>query len=277
MKSVPYVHGYAAEELARLSDSAATLESLLHRDTGYAPGTLVLEAGCGVGAQTGCLLARSPGITLVSMDLAKVSISQAKRRHDGHAAFVQADLFCPPFPPCSFDHVFLCFVLEHLADPAIALERLKALVKPGGTLTAIEGDHGSAFFYPETPEALQAWRCLQALQVECGGDGTIGRRLYSLLSQSGASSVCVQPLTVYCDSAHPEMMRGFADKTIVGMLRGIEEEVMNRRLIPPETWKKGLRDLTDLSESSNGTFCYTFFRAVAHYGTASLADIQHPA
>ena len=47
-----YVHGYDAGEMQRLQDQARTLEGLLHADTTYPAGARVLEAGCGVGAQT---------------------------------------------------------------------------------------------------------------------------------------------------------------------------------------------------------------------------------
>jgi len=47
-----YVHGYSDREKKRLVDQATTLTDLLHRDTSYAPGSMVLEVGCGVGAQT---------------------------------------------------------------------------------------------------------------------------------------------------------------------------------------------------------------------------------
>ena len=30
----------------------------------------------------------------------------------------------PPFEPASFDHLFVCFVLEHLPAPAAALGRM---------------------------------------------------------------------------------------------------------------------------------------------------------
>lgn len=50
-----YVHGYSKKESHRLADQADTLAELLHYDTFYPPGSRVLEAGCGTGAQTnGC-------------------------------------------------------------------------------------------------------------------------------------------------------------------------------------------------------------------------------
>jgi cyclopropane fatty-acyl-phospholipid synthase-like methyltransferase len=55
-----YVHGYSDRENSRLCDQANTLTTLLHHDTIYLPGSRVLEAGCGVGAQTVILARNSP-------------------------------------------------------------------------------------------------------------------------------------------------------------------------------------------------------------------------
>ena len=55
--------------------------------------------------------------------------------------FRLADLFTLPVDAPSFDHVFVCFVLEHLAKPEEALALLRRLIRPGGTITVFEGDH----------------------------------------------------------------------------------------------------------------------------------------
>ena len=60
-----------------------------------------------------------------------------------------------PSGPESFDHVFVCFVLEHLTRPAEALIILRRLLRPGGTITVIEGDHGSTYFHPESLQRKQ--------------------------------------------------------------------------------------------------------------------------
>ena len=58
-----YVHGYSDEEANRLRDQANTLANLMHDDTKYSAGSRVLEAGCGVGAQTVMLAKNSPNAT----------------------------------------------------------------------------------------------------------------------------------------------------------------------------------------------------------------------
>src|SRR5215471_15265746 len=111
-----YVHGYGSREGARLQDQADALAALLHSDTAYPDGSLVLEAGCGVGAQTISLARLSPGARIVSIDLAHGSVTAARAKVVqaglANVEFVQTDLFTLPFRPASFDHLFVCFVLE---------------------------------------------------------------------------------------------------------------------------------------------------------------------
>jgi hypothetical protein len=52
-------------------------------------------------------------------------------------------------------------------------------------LTVIEGDHGSAFWTPETPESRKAWEGLVKSQRRLGHDLDIGRCLYPLLRDTG--------------------------------------------------------------------------------------------
>src|SRR5207253_11000994 len=116
-----YVHGYSGGEQTRLVDQATTLTELLHAGTYYPPGSLVLEAGCGVGAQTVTLATRSAGATILSVDISADSLAAARQRTRTagitNVVFQQADLYSLPFPADTFDHVFVCFVLEHLQRP----------------------------------------------------------------------------------------------------------------------------------------------------------------
>jgi ubiquinone/menaquinone biosynthesis C-methylase UbiE len=94
------------------------------------------------------------------------------------------------------DHVFVCFVLEHLARPQQVITGLTKVLKRGGTMTVIEGDHGSAYFHPESRYARRAIQCLIELQARAGGDSLIGRSLYPLLTQAGLQHVEVSPRMV---------------------------------------------------------------------------------
>ncbi len=260
-----YVHGYAAQEAARLVDQASTLTELLHCDTTYPAGSLVLEAGCGVGAQTVTLASRSPQAGFVSVDVAPASLRQATARVEEaglrNVTFHAADLYALPFAEAGFDHVFVCFVLEHLARPVAALRELRRVLKAGGTLTVIEGDHGSAYFHPDSLLARRAIQCLVELQRRAGGDALIGRRLYPLLVQAGVRDVRVSPRMVYVDASRPALVDGFIRKTFTAMVEGVAEPAVREKLMEVEAWRLGIRDLCRTAEA-DGTFCYTFFKAV---------------
>jgi hypothetical protein len=62
MESKRYVHGYSNREALRLNDQAATLDSIIHSDTIFPKGSFILEAGCGVGAQTKIIATKKPGL-----------------------------------------------------------------------------------------------------------------------------------------------------------------------------------------------------------------------
>jgi SAM-dependent methyltransferase len=263
---VPYVHGYSAREADRLADQANTLSELLHHDTVYPPGSLVLECGCGTGAQTVILAARNPEARIVAVDISAASLELARARIAAagyqNVEFQTADLFDLPFDEEHFDHVFLCFLLEHVAKPAAALKAIQRVLRRGHTITVIEGDHGSWYCHPRTPESSQAVQCLVDVQARFGGDALIGRRLYPLLLEAGFRDVRVSPRMVYVDSSRPDLVEGFSRNTFIAMVEGVRDQALSLGMIDRRTWEKGIADLYRATEP-DGTFCYTFFKGTA--------------
>jgi SAM-dependent methyltransferase len=258
-----YVHGYEERERERLRDQAGALVQLLHGDTAYAAGERVLEAGCGVGAQTVTLAARSPHTSFTSIDVSGESVAATRSRlaGAGNVEVLQADVFDLPFAAGSFDHAFVCFVLEHLAQPARALELVARVVRPGGTITVIEGDHGSACFHPDSEAAHAAIACQVELQARAGGDSGIGRRLFPLMRDAGLAGVRVSPRMVYVDGSRPELAEGFTRRTFTAMIEGVREQAVAAGLIAPGRFEEGIRALHRTAEP-DGTFSYTFFKGV---------------
>lgn len=256
-----YVHGYTEREAERLEDQANTLDQLLHHDSVWDTGDLILEAGCGVGSQTKIIASANPHSHFVSIDISNDSLIKARELIDSlnikNVEFRQADIFHLPFNE-TFDHVFVCFVLEHLYEPVEALKSLKKVLKPGGTITVIEGDHGSAYFYPNSIEANKAVQCQVELQKRKGGNANVGRRIYPLLKQAGFSDINVSPRMVYVDESKPDLVEGFIKNTFTAMIEGIKDNAIDEKIISEMEMIKGINDLYNTAEG--GTFCYTFFR-----------------
>ena len=261
-----YVHGYDSRESIRLQDQASTLADLLHSDTSFPAGSRVLEAGCGVGAQTSILAGNSAGAEIIAIDVSEASLAEAQNKFDSagitNVSLIQTDIFNLPFETASFDHVFVCFVLEHLTNPIEALKCLKKVIKPNGTITVIEGDHGSVYFHPESRNAHRAINCQIALQAREGGNALIGRELYPLLTKAGFRNCRVSPRMVYVDSSRPHFVEGFTKNTFTAMIEGIREKALAAGIMDRESFDKGIRDLYRTAES-DGVFCYTFFKAFA--------------
>ena len=100
-----YVHGYNPRENLRLQDQASTLVELLHSDTMYPAGSTVLEAGCGVGAQTVTLASNSPQALITSIDISEASLVAAGKALQAagihNVTLQQVDIFDLPFPLAS--------------------------------------------------------------------------------------------------------------------------------------------------------------------------------
>lgn len=261
-----YVHGYSEREGRRLRDQASTLEELLHHDSLFPPGSLVLEAGCGIGAQTAIIARRNPRVRFLSVDRSAESLARARELIAGkglkNVGFAQADILDLPHPDASIDHVFVCFVLEHLADPPRALASLKRVLRPGGSITVIEGDHGSAVFHPDSAAARRDIQCLVRVQAELGGDALIGRRLRPLLAGAGFADVAVSPRMVRADEGRPAMVEGFTRRTFIAMVEGARDAAVARGMIGEAEWAEGIAAL-HRTAAPGGTFRYTFFRARA--------------
>lgn len=96
-------------------------------------GSVVLDAGCGMGRYT--RIAREMGARVVGIDLSQ-AVQAARELTADHPplGFVRADLLRLPFLPGSFDHIFSLGVLDHTPDPKRAFLGLARLLKPGGRI-----------------------------------------------------------------------------------------------------------------------------------------------
>ncbi|GAJ07754.1 unnamed protein product, partial [marine sediment metagenome] len=222
MTKYDYVHGYSKRELLRLEDQANTLDYILHHDTIYQAGSRILEAGCGSGAQTKIIAKKNPDSHFISIDTSESSLKKAEKLIEDlsikNVNFEVGNILDLKYDDKYFDHVFICFVLEHLSSPVDALKSLKRVLQNGGSITVIEGDHGSTYCYPYSSYAERAIQSQVSFQTLSGGNALIGRQIYPLLKQSGFKNCTVSPRMVYVDSSKPELVEGFTKNTFIAMI-----------------------------------------------------------
>jgi ubiquinone/menaquinone biosynthesis C-methylase UbiE len=126
---------YDQSGVAFFDPIAARLTDLL----GARPGERALDVGCGRGAATLRLAGRvGPGGSVTAVDLAPAMVTHTRRTVEeaglGQVRVQVMDATRPSLPAGSFDVVASSLVLFFLPDPADALRRWLALLRPGGRI-----------------------------------------------------------------------------------------------------------------------------------------------
>jgi 2-polyprenyl-3-methyl-5-hydroxy-6-metoxy-1,4-benzoquinol methylase len=94
-----------------------------------------LDVGCGVGMLARDLRRVVAHVTAIDRDAASIDV--ARREDDGTGVeYLVGDFMTHPFEPGSFDHVASIAALHHM-DAGAALERMRELLAPGGTLAIV--------------------------------------------------------------------------------------------------------------------------------------------
>jgi ubiquinone/menaquinone biosynthesis C-methylase UbiE len=187
-----YVHGYTDEEQQRLVDQAEHWrDELILAGTELAPGTRLLDVGCGVGAVLAILGGAFTGISLAGVDIEERQIDAARQHLASrglHADLRHADAGALPFENGSFDHVWMTYFLEHVDDPVVVLREARRVLAPGGALTAIEVDYNTVWAKP-TSEGIEAMFAAVAQTMDAGGRSDTGSRLPGWLEEAGFTQV----------------------------------------------------------------------------------------
>jgi ubiquinone/menaquinone biosynthesis C-methylase UbiE len=187
-----YVHGYSTAEQERLLRQAEHWrDELILAGTTLTTGTRLLEVGCGVGAVLGILGVAFPGVVLAGVDIEARQLEAARAhlaRLGLEADLRQANALELPWPNASFDQVWMMWFLEHLAAPVAVLREARRVLRPGGTLTAIEVDYNTIWASP-TSQALKALFVTVARAMEAVGRSDAGTRLPEWLVEAGFTSV----------------------------------------------------------------------------------------
>jgi ubiquinone/menaquinone biosynthesis C-methylase UbiE len=183
-----YVHGYGTPEQERLVEQAEHWRHRLITDgTTLEPGTRLLEVGTGVGAVLAVLGQEYPGIELFGVDIEPKQLEFARghlERAGVAATLRQADALGLPFEDESFEHVWMMWLLEHVADPPAALREARRVLVPGGRITVIEVDYSTVRAEPSTP-ALEVLFRAMVQGMAASGWSDAGTRLPGWLREAG--------------------------------------------------------------------------------------------
>jgi ubiquinone/menaquinone biosynthesis C-methylase UbiE len=158
-----------------------------------APGMSLLDVGCGPGTITADLAERVAPGPVTAIDAAAGSLAEARRTAEGRGlrnlTFEVADVHALSYPDRTFDVVHAHQVLQHVADPVLALREMRRVCVPGGIVAARDADYQAMTWYPAVP-ALDDWLALYRRVARAnGGEPDAGRRLHAWAREAGFTDV----------------------------------------------------------------------------------------
>ena len=285
-----YLHGYSEKERERLHFQARFLEPVLYERLPYRRRKRLLEVGSGVGAPTEILLRRFPDLHVTGIEINDAQIAEARRfletvpfakTKDGSDRFtiVKGDATQLELPPASFDGAFLCWVLEHVGDPARVLSEVRRMLVPGSPIVCSEVLNATFFIDPYSPDTLRYWTAFNEHQLSVGGDPFVGAKLGNLLQSVGGRAdshghtgsdharpgfrdVVTEVKSFHLDNRDPveraEFLAYWSDLLLSGA-----PALLETKRVSEETVEGMRKELARVGRDPNSVFFYAFIQAQA--------------
>ncbi len=267
-KAIGYLHGYSAEERDRLRRQARILEPMVHDRLPFLRRKNMVEIGSGVGAQTEILLRRFPDLHVTCVERNPKQLAEAKRFLGTvpwaklRYRLAEEDATRLSFPRDSFDSAFLCWILEHVPEPARVLSETRRVLQPGSPIVVNEVLNATFFIDPYSPSTLRYWMAFNDHQIEIGGDPFVGAKLGNLLQTVGFRDVRTEVKTFHFDNRTPgeraEFLAYWSDLLLSGA-----PELLAAKKVSADVVEGMRRELDRVARDPSSVFFYSFIQAVA--------------
>lgn len=267
-ESKGYLHGFTPEEQDRLYHQARFVEHRVYDRLPFRRSRQMLEVGCGVGAQTDILLRHFPDLHVTGIDRSPENLERARGHLDaqpwakGRYELREMPAESLAFGLDTFDSAFLCWILEHVADPQQVLAEVRRVLRPGSPIAITEVQNSSFFIEPYSPNVLAYWMAFNDHQLELKGDPFVGAKLGNLLLSTGYRDIVTDVRTIHLDSRVPGERAEFIEYWTNLLLSGAGE-LESAGKVTKETVADMRRELREVAHDPNAVFFYSFVQAQA--------------
>jgi ubiquinone/menaquinone biosynthesis C-methylase UbiE len=263
-----YLHGYSESERERLHRQARFLEPAVHDRLPFRRRRRLIEVGVGVGAQTEILLRHFPELHVTGVEINDAQIAEARRFlatvpwATGRYDIVKGDATRLDFQPESFDGAFLCWILEHVSDPARVLGEVRRVLSPGAPIVCNEVLNSTFFLDPYSPHTMRYWMAYNDHQLSLRGDPFVGAKLGNLLQSVGFRDVQTDVRSFHLDNRAPgeraEFLNFWTEVLLSGASALIAAEKISQEVVDGMT-----EELARVGRDPNSVFFYAFIQARA--------------
>jgi len=259
-----YIHGSQEEEQQRLSAlndflNKGCLEQLITKE-----GDHILDVGSGLGQFSRAMAAkvgkkgRVVGVERDRPQFEKAQVLAKQANEEQLVDFRLGDAYDLPLLPeewAGFDIAFTRFLLEHLAQPTLAVAQMAKAVKKGGKVILTDDDHATYRLSPEPPGFSLIWTAYTRSYERIGNDPFIGRRLTSILHENG-----LQPsrlTAVFFGASAGEDTFPFIANNLIGILEGAKELMLREQLITAPHFKASILSIRQWQQLPDAALSYS--------------------
>lgn len=212
----------------------------------------VLEVGCGTGNTT-CWIAEQLGDQgrIIGVDISSEQIEVAKQqahaRKIKNVEFKALSIFDLHELTTQFDLVFSRFLLQHVGEPAKALQKMYERVKPQGILACDEQNLAAARSYPHSKAFNDAVELAYKIARNKGLDYDIGLRLYTEFKKLNLKDIQVQTI-------QPVLLKESQKMIWPMFMQEAEDAFLSSHEITKIEWDKMLKELKENTRSESYYF-----------------------
>ncbi|SEG45980.1 class I SAM-dependent methyltransferase [Algoriphagus boritolerans] len=261
---IKYLHGFTSEEQQRLVDQAGFLAPLIYPTVNFAGCRKLLEIGSGVGAQTSVLLRLFPDLHITSVDFSETQLLKAKdnlREFADRVTFVLQDVEQLSLAE-RFDSAFICWALEHIPNPLLALQQVKKHLIPGASIHITEVFNATFYCRPLSPAMEFYYQKYNEQQVHFGGNPDVGAQLGNLLFQAGFKEIELIHNGFHLDQSNPDELKRFIEFWKILMKSGAPG-LLEAGSVSQSDIDLMENDLDRILADENAVFFYQFVQAKA--------------
>ena len=191
-----YTHGH--EDSVLRSHRWRTVEnSAAYLRPHLVVGASVLDVGCGPGTITVDIARHVAPGPVLGIDASADVIATASASAPDGVHFATGDVYALEQADDSVDVVHAHQVLQHLADPVVALREMRRVCRPTGVVAARDAIYRAMSWYPAN-DGLDRWLALYCQVAEAnGGEPDAGSRLLAWASAAGFTAV-TSSATAWC-------------------------------------------------------------------------------
>jgi ubiquinone/menaquinone biosynthesis C-methylase UbiE len=257
-----YIHGTSSEEQQRLTLlNTILLNQACLRELALQGGEKILDVGSGLG-QFSRVMAKQAGTVVLGIERSKEQLDEALQqaesaREENLIEFRQGDARQLPLNEKewgSFDVAFTRFLLEHVPDPLNVVKQMVSAVKKGGRIVLADDDHEIFRMHPDISGFAALWKTYMRSYVKSGNDPFIGKKLTTLLYQSGARPI--HNTWIFFGSCSGDKHFDIYVDNLIGVLAGAREQIVQQAMFKSEKFDRIIGSFRDWRRRADAALWY---------------------